>query len=109
LTLILGSLNSWALGRNQAADDVAINTSRVREYLRWWVTLGGIVAIVAGMAAALGIFSAQYLNADVWGSQLKDVIGLAAAMFVAFIGAATVAHLPAGGGKPSPDETKTTK
>jgi hypothetical protein len=105
-TLVFGSLYSWALRRNIGAEERVVNTSNVRLYLRWWTTLGGIVSVVAGMTAAFGIFNAQYLSADVWGSQLQDVFGLAAAMFVAFIGAATVAHLPGGGGSRPKEESR---
>ena len=95
-TLLFGSLYTWALSRNFVATERVIGTKGVKSYLEWLATVGGIVSIVAGMAAALAVLNAQYVRADVWGDELWDAVTLMGSMFVAFIGAATIARIPGG-------------
>jgi hypothetical protein len=94
LVVIFGSFYSWALQKSITADQNVLGLSAVQRYLMWLPTLAGVIGLVAGTAAALAIFNAQYLASDVWGSDLKDYWGLLGAMFLAFIGAATVARVP---------------
>ena len=59
------------------------------------------MAIGAGIAAAIGVFSAIYAKAPAWGTDWTSATGLFGATFSAFVAAAT-AVIAAGSDKQSP-------
>jgi hypothetical protein len=67
----------------------------------WIFCRTALMAIGAGIAAAIGVFSAIYAKAPAWGTDWTSATGLFGATFSAFVAAAT-AVIAAGSDKQSP-------
>ena len=68
----------------------------------WIFCRTALMAIGAGIAAAIGVFSAIYAKAPAWGTDWTSATGLFGATFSAFVAAAT-AVIAAGSDKQSPN------
>jgi hypothetical protein len=97
LALIVGSIYGWILDATLKGDDNIFSSERVRDYFVWFWSLRGILAVIFGLAAATGVFKAQYLSSDDWGSVGWQYVTLAVSMLGAFVSAATVARVPFSG------------
>ena len=76
----------------------------IRELQNWLFSRTTIMALGAGFAAAIGVFSAIYAKAPAWGSDWTSATGLFGATFSAFVAAAT-AVTAAGSDRSSPTVT----
>jgi hypothetical protein len=61
----------------------------VEQFDAYAFSRNGILAIGAGTASAVLVFSATYLSSPTWGTSVTDGIALFGAMFAAFAAAAT--------------------
>lgn len=71
----------------------------VTDYLNWCFTPAGIVTVVVGVAAALGVYNATYLSSDNWGASAWQFLSILGALFSGFLAASTTIHLGAKVGK----------
>jgi hypothetical protein len=94
--LIAGSFYSFALAGHLTASSSVVSVQSLSAYVRWWVSLEGILAVLFGTAAVFTVYNGQYLTSDTWGASPKEVGGLLVALLGAFISAATVSHLRRG-------------
>jgi hypothetical protein len=62
---------------------------KLGNFQEWIFSRVGLMAIGAGVAAAVGIFSATYAGAEEWGSNYTAATALFGATFSAFVAAAT--------------------
>jgi hypothetical protein len=62
VVLLAGTFYAWALKRALVADAPVLSTQWLSDYLRWWKTLGGVLSMSFGSAAAAGVFNAQYVQ-----------------------------------------------
>ena len=63
------------------------------DFLRWAVTINGLVAIVAGSVAAFAVYIAVYLRDPTWGSSALQPLTLYGGMFSAFVTTSGLASL----------------
>lgn len=73
----------------------------IRKLKNWIFCRTALMAIGAGIAAAIGVFSAIYAKAPAWGTDWTSATGLFGATFSAFVAAAT-AVIAAGSDSVSP-------
>jgi hypothetical protein len=69
------------------------------EFLRYCISMIGVLSIAAGVIAALGVYSATYLSSVDWGSSATQPLALLGAMFGAFLAGASSVHIGAAAGK----------
>jgi len=96
VVVIIGSSYAWLLDAKIAATEIIFDAAAFRKYLGWWGTANGFVSIVFGLVAAAGVFNAQYLASDTWGSTGWQYVTIGGSMIGAFVAAATVTRVPGG-------------
>jgi hypothetical protein len=69
------------------------------EFLRYCISMIGVLSIAAGVIAALGVYSATYLSGVDWGSSATQPLALLGAMFGAFLAGASSVHIGAAAGQ----------
>lgn len=87
VVIVVGSFWVWSLKRD--VDDTTISADSIRDFGRWLVTLNGAIAVVGGSAGAIGVFIATYMKSPDWGVDISQWLSLLAAMFTAFVAAAS--------------------
>jgi hypothetical protein len=75
----------WFL-RSSFTSNAGLNAA---DFQRWIFSRVAIMSLGAGLAAAVGIFSATYARSEVWGSDYTAATALFGATFSAFVAAAT--------------------
>jgi hypothetical protein len=86
LVLPAAVLNLWLLKGSFHAGDRQVT---VQEFDDYAFSRNGVLAIGAGVAAAVLVFSTTYLSEATWGTSFVDVLSLVGAAFAAFTAAAT--------------------
>lgn len=89
LSVVAATWVTWMV-KEQKADSARFRPS---EWFIWSGTAIGIISIVAGAAAAAGVYQARYLSSSTWGSAVSDYVALLTAGFVAFMGVTTSLHV----------------
>jgi hypothetical protein len=87
VVILAGSFWVWSL--KQDGEETDISADSIRDFGRWLVTLNGAIAVIGGSAGAIGVFIATYLKSPDWGADISQWLSLLAAMFTAFVAAAT--------------------
>jgi hypothetical protein len=62
---------------------------KLKHFQKWIFSRVALMSLGAGLAAAIGIFSATYARSEVWGSDYTAATALFGATFSAFVAAAT--------------------
>lgn len=94
LAALAGTWYIWVL-RQKTADAFAISF----EFLKWCVTMLGLLSIAVGTIAAFTTYNATYMHSDSWGSSTQQPIALLGAMFTAFVAGAATVHIGAAAGE----------
>jgi hypothetical protein len=90
--IIPGSWALWVLHTKRNPADDAL----VPGFVRWLFTVGGVVSVVTGSVAAVGVYIGTYLRDPTWGSSALQVPTLFGAMFSAFVTTAGITQLSKG-------------
>jgi hypothetical protein len=96
--MLFGMLYVWLL-RGSFSSQHSLKPSHLQE---WLFSRTGLMSIGAGVAAAVGLFSAIYAQTEDWGSDYTAATALFGATFTAFVAAAP-APAAAGLDKRSPE------
>jgi hypothetical protein len=89
LAIIPGAWCVWVLRSSRNGTDGALSS----DFLRWSITVGGLVALVAGGIAAFAVYTAVYLRDPTWGSSALQPLTLYGGMFSAFVTTSGLASL----------------
>jgi hypothetical protein len=93
LAVFAGSWYIWVLQDKQPTDR-AISW----HFITWCGSMIGVLSIAAGVIAAVGVYSASYLNNNSWGYTVSQPLALLGAMFTAFLAGAATVHIGAKAG-----------
>jgi hypothetical protein len=93
--IIPGSWCLWVIKGERDGDESALGL----EFLKWVITVDGVVAVVAGGFAAFAVYIAVYLRDPTWGSSALQPLTLYGGMFSAFVTTAGIASLTGRGSR----------
>lgn len=86
--VIPGSWLVWVTKTSRGAMQFALSPA----WAEWVFTVGGLLTIATGTAAAVSVYVATYLKDPSWGTGVLQTLTLFGAMFSAFVAAAGVSH-----------------
>jgi hypothetical protein len=94
LWLYFGAIipGAWCIWVIRAKRDGSTNAFSL-DFLKWAITINGLVAIVTGSVTAFAVYTAVYLRDPTWGSSALQPLTLYGTMFSAFVTTSGLASL----------------
>jgi hypothetical protein len=90
--IIPGAWCLWVIKDKPTSTDNALGPN----FVKWLITINGVVAVVSGSVAAFAVYVAVYLRNPTWDGSALRVLTLYGSMFSAFVTTAGIASLTGG-------------